>query len=40
MKNTEREFKPLPLEFNWVIVVSPSKENRHRAFIVKKGPPP
>jgi len=23
-----------------MIVASPSKENRHRAFIVKKGPPP
>jgi hypothetical protein len=38
-KNRERETKPLPLEFKWVIVASPSKENRLRAFIVKKGPP-
>jgi len=37
--NRERETKPLPLEFKWVIVASPSKENRLRAFIVKKGPP-
>jgi hypothetical protein len=39
-KTRERETKPLPLEFKWVIVASPSKENRLRAFIVKKGPPP
>ena len=38
-KNRERETKLLPLEFKWVIVASPSKENRLRAFIVKKGPP-
>jgi len=38
--NRERETKPLPLEFKWMIVASPSKENRLRAFIVKKGPPP
>jgi hypothetical protein len=38
-KNRERENKPLRLEFKWVIVASPSKENRLRAFIVKKGPP-
>ena len=38
-KNRERETKPLPLEFKWVIVASPSKENRLCAFIVKKGPP-
>jgi hypothetical protein len=39
-KNRERKIQPLPLEFKWMIVVSPSKENRHRAFIEKKGPPP
>ena len=39
-KNRERDTKPLPLEFKWMIVASLSKENRLRAFIVKKGPPP
>ena len=38
-KNRERETKPLPLEFKWVIVASPSKKNRIRAFVAKKGPP-
>ena len=39
-KNRERGSQPPPLESKWMIVASPSKENRHRAFIVKKGPPP
>ena len=38
-KNRERGNQPPPLESKWMIVASPSKENRHRAFIVKKGPP-
>ena len=38
-KNREREIQPPPLESKWMIVASPSQENRHRAFIVKKGPP-
>jgi hypothetical protein len=37
-KNREREIQPLNLESKRMIVASPSKENRHRAFIVKKGP--
>jgi hypothetical protein len=32
--------KGLPLESKRMIVAFPFKENRHRAFIVKKGPPP
>jgi len=28
------------LESKWMIVASPSKENRHHEYIVKKGPPP
>ena len=39
-KNREKGIQPPPLESKWMIVASPSKENRHRAFIVKKGPPP
>ena len=39
-RKIEKAFQPPPLESKWMIVASPSKENRHRAFIVKKGPPP
>ena len=39
-KNREKGIQPPPLESKWMSVASPSKENRHRAFIVKKGPPP
>jgi len=39
-KNGEREIQPPPLESKQMIVASPTKENRLRAFILKKGPPP
>jgi len=38
--NREREIQPPPLASKRMIVASPSKENHHRVFIVKKGPPP
>jgi hypothetical protein len=38
-KNGEREIQPPPLESKQMIVASPTKENRLRAFILKKGPP-
>ena len=38
-KNRESDIQPPPLESKRMIVASPSKENRHRALIVKKGPP-
>jgi hypothetical protein len=39
-KIEKEKYLPLSLVFKWMIVASPPKENHHRAFIVKKGPPP
>jgi len=39
-KNRERETKPLPLEFKWVIVASPSKENPLLRVHREEGTPP
>ena len=36
-KNSERDIQLRPMEFIWMIVASPSKENRHHAFIVQRN---